>query len=336
MQIANPIYDTVFKYLMNDLGCAKLLLSTLMREEITDLQFASQEFAVLDPSKAKTMKFSGSIFRLDFSAKIKTSKGQETVTLIEIQKSKIHTTSKRFRTYRGKQLLNQEFYYDVTKGKKTYKAGIPIYTIYFLGEPLSEELAQIPIIKVDIDIKDNHNGQSIDIIDPFIESLYIRGIIVNIPALKGEVRDDVENLLQIFNQKKMIDKGHIITMDDSTISAKFQPIVRRLQKAAMDKEMLQQMELEDEFIAEMDMYYDDLENAVRMKEDALRMKEEERRMKEDALRMKEDALKLKGEAIKKQHKAVQLMVESGIDKLFISENLGLTVEEIEEMVETRK
>jgi N12 class adenine-specific DNA methylase len=139
----------------------------------------------------------------------------------------------------------------------------------------------------------------------------------------------------------MIDKGHIITMDDSTISAKFQPIVRRLQKAAMDKEMLQQMELEDEFIAEMDMYYDDLENAVRMKEDALRMKEEERRMKEeerrmkeDALRMKEDALELKGEAIKKQHKAVQLMVERGIDKLFISNNLGLSVEEIEEIVKS--
>ncbi len=34
LQIANPIYDVVFKYLMNDEKVAKLLLSALIGREV--------------------------------------------------------------------------------------------------------------------------------------------------------------------------------------------------------------------------------------------------------------------------------------------------------------
>jgi len=50
MQIANPIYDTVFKYLLEDNDAAKLLISTIISEEIVKLDFMPQE-SILDIEK---------------------------------------------------------------------------------------------------------------------------------------------------------------------------------------------------------------------------------------------------------------------------------------------
>ena len=44
MQIANPIYDVVFKHLMEDAKIAKLLISSIIGEEIETLEFRPQEF----------------------------------------------------------------------------------------------------------------------------------------------------------------------------------------------------------------------------------------------------------------------------------------------------
>ena len=52
MQIANPIYDVVFKYLMEDAKIAKLLISSIIGEEIETLDFRPQEFTA-DIDKGK-------------------------------------------------------------------------------------------------------------------------------------------------------------------------------------------------------------------------------------------------------------------------------------------
>lgn len=39
MQIANPIYDAVFKYLMEDSQIAKLLISSIIGEKVLSLDF---------------------------------------------------------------------------------------------------------------------------------------------------------------------------------------------------------------------------------------------------------------------------------------------------------
>ncbi len=43
MRIANPIYDVVFKYLMEDRESAVLLLSEIIGEDIVELDFHPQE-----------------------------------------------------------------------------------------------------------------------------------------------------------------------------------------------------------------------------------------------------------------------------------------------------
>jgi len=56
MQIANPIYDVVFKYLMEDSKIAKLMISSIIGEDIEELSFMPQEFVADVPSKGKKTK----------------------------------------------------------------------------------------------------------------------------------------------------------------------------------------------------------------------------------------------------------------------------------------
>ncbi len=56
MEIANPIYDVVFKYLMEDNKVAKIFLSAITGLEITNLEFIPQEL-VVDKTKTNENKF---------------------------------------------------------------------------------------------------------------------------------------------------------------------------------------------------------------------------------------------------------------------------------------
>lgn len=62
-QIANPIYDVVFKYLMNDEKVAKLLLSAIIGKEVLSLEFRPTEhhFPIGEML---------TVLRMDFSARI--------------------------------------------------------------------------------------------------------------------------------------------------------------------------------------------------------------------------------------------------------------------------
>ena len=55
MRIANPLYDIVFKYLMEDNSLAKLVLSTILGEEITTLAFRPQEHTSVLASHSLTV-----------------------------------------------------------------------------------------------------------------------------------------------------------------------------------------------------------------------------------------------------------------------------------------
>nr|VFJ66339.1 MAG: hypothetical protein BECKDK2373B_GA0170837_11664 [Candidatus Kentron sp. DK] len=79
MQIANPIYDVVFKYLMQNNEAAILILSTILEEEITALDLLPQETAVTLENRSFT------VYRLDFSARIRAATGEEKHVIIEIR-----------------------------------------------------------------------------------------------------------------------------------------------------------------------------------------------------------------------------------------------------------
>ena len=107
IQIANPIYDVVFKYMMSDNKVAKLLLSAIIGNEIIDLK--------LEPTETQlSLHDSITVLRMDFKATVQYENGSQQVIIIELQKAKLHTDIMRFRRYLGKQyaealyLLNEK------------------------------------------------------------------------------------------------------------------------------------------------------------------------------------------------------------------------------------
>ena len=316
MEIANPIYDVVFKYMLEDNKVAKLFLSTLTGMDIIDLELLPQE--VIGASKEKPKLSLGlTIYRLDFSAKIHQKDGSEKVIIIELQKSKTYAESMRFRKYLGKQYMNDKLFKLMTneRGRKV-KMGLPIFSIYFLGESIVG-MENTPVIHIQNRLLDRYSGQSINIDDDFINSLYHEGIIVNISALKKKRRDELEILLSIFDQQNRTKNLHIMNILEQEIPEKFRPIIRRLQAAAQVKEVKEVMELEDDFAKELLEYEERLEKAEIEKKKAEIERDNERKLKEEERKLKEDA--------------VWFMIEYGIDMQAISEKLGLTLSEIEDI-----
>ena len=95
MRIANPLYDHAFKYLMSNEKLAKKVLSTILEEEVIELELNQQEIVV----PAQAAKFT--LFRLDFKAVIEDENGKREKVMIELQKSKLPTNLLRFRNYIG-------------------------------------------------------------------------------------------------------------------------------------------------------------------------------------------------------------------------------------------
>ena len=82
IEIANPIYDVVFKYLMKDEKLAKLLLSAIIGKEVVGLKLRPTEHSL---SVSETL----TVLRLDFRARIVDREGRQELVLIELQKAKI-------------------------------------------------------------------------------------------------------------------------------------------------------------------------------------------------------------------------------------------------------
>ena len=127
MLIANPLYDTVFKYLMEDLDIARGLLSLILNTEIISLSVKPQEMTMEYPTSEKTPI---NIYRLDFVAVFKEPNGNTKKALIELQKSKRSTNIMRFRRYLGENYQREDLVHE--NGIDVSKP-LEIITIYILG-----------------------------------------------------------------------------------------------------------------------------------------------------------------------------------------------------------
>ena len=99
IHIANPIYDSVFKYLMEDERIAKIILSALLKKEVADVQVRRNEYT-------NGTRDQVSMFRIDFGAQIRNEDGSLQLILIEVQKTWLETETLRFRQYLGAHYAN--------------------------------------------------------------------------------------------------------------------------------------------------------------------------------------------------------------------------------------
>ena len=300
--VANPLYDAVFKYLMEDDRIAKTILTALLKKKVIDVKIRRNEYANL------TRRESISMFRIDFAATVLDDDNQPHLMLIELQKTWLPTETLRFRRYLALQYNNEE---NMLK-KEHEKYAIPMVAIYLLGHRVGK--IEEPVIYVNHHAY-NYDGKKVEegIPDPFVESLQHDSIIVQIPLLHGRVNNRLEKVLCLFDQTNVADNKKVIKVDDKQFEGDndMEYIVRRLQSAAADPDMRYQMNAEDEFFKELEA------------RDSLIME------KDGQLKEKDGQLKEKDEMLRKMIKGMQ---ENGMSLDDIAKMLNKTVDEVKQIL----
>ena len=245
VEIANPIYDVVFKYMMEDNAVAKLLVSSIIGQEVVSLDPDPQEKTV--EKKDEKGNVTMTVYRLDYAAKIKTPEGEKLI-IIEMQKASLPSDIMRFRGYLGNQYADKNNSF--TREDGSIEA-LPIYTIYFLGDELG--IRRTPVLKVFPCVIDMGDQQIIDAKSEFIESLNHHSWIVQISCMQEPRRNELELLLSVFDQNNRTSDHHILNVKEEDFPEKYRPLIRRLKQATSDPEVKKQMKAEDEVFDYMKM-----------------------------------------------------------------------------------
>jgi len=281
-KIANPIYDVVFKYLMSDNKIAKLLISDLLGVKINTLDLRPQEFSADTENRTLT------VYRVDFKAEIELNNGKKMVVLIEIQKAKFTTDLIRFRKYLGEQYASKQ---NAVETDDT-TIPLPIITIYFLGYGLDNN-KNIPIIRVKRHYLDNYNGDKLEGEELFIETLTHDSIIVQIPALKTQRRNDLEKALSVFEAGKVQE----VSINEDDYPERYKPVIRQLLKAIGDEQVRKTMDVEDEILEDLEKkerLIAQKEQIIKEKNEKLAEEQEKSKAKDELIRrLQEELNKLK-------------------------------------------
>ena len=296
MEIANPIYDVVFKYLMEDKKSAILLLSRIIGDTITELEFLPQEYSFELKNRSLT------VYRIDFSAKIKVGESDYEKVIIEIQKAKLSTDIMRFRRYIGQQYSSKENTFISENGKRK---ALPIKSVYFLGNRL--EYIKSPVVKVERNYYDACTGEKLEKKEEFIESLTHDSFVIQIPELKEPYKSELEKLLSIFNQTYKTSDGHKLDMNETQYPKEYKRLFRRLLKAASEPEIRKAMDIEDDILedfGEMERSIAKKDKALEQKDKALDQKNKALDQKDKALDQKDKVLEQKDEALEQKDKAL--------------------------------
>ena len=302
VNIANPIYDSVFKYLMEDERIAKTLISALLKKEVVEVDMRRNEYT-------NGTRDNISMFRIDFGARIKEEDGSTKLVLIELQKTWLETETLRFRQYLGAQYANPE---NILKDCENDGYGIPMIAVYLLGHKVGD--IEEPVLYVRhkaLDYDGNHVTKGIP--DPFVDSLTHDSIIVQIPRLRGHVNNRLDKVLSVFDQS-LKEKGNhqVLSVDEDKFNGDLEMmhILHRLITAASDSKLRQDMNVEDEFFSA-------IEN------------------RDTALMQKDKTIAEQGETIAEQkeqiHSMVKAMSDNGMSIEMISNITKIPLEEISKM-----
>ena len=300
MEIANPIYDAAFKYLMQDDRAARLLVGRIAGLEVESLELRPQELATpRDAARrgdAEADQPPLALFRMDFAARVRTAGGDERQVLIEIQKTNAPTVVERFRAYLGQQLCSAA---NVIQHPSGRREAVPIVTIYLLGYDLG--VSDEAVLDVCPQVTARRTGAGIDAGHPFIAGIHHRSHIVQIPLLRGRRRDDLERVLSIFDQGgARIERvgAQVLNIDESAYPREYGFVLRQLQRAASEAEVRRFMEGEDQLLRDFISLGTQAEYERREKE-----RERQRADHEKAEKEREKAEKEREKAEKEREKA---------------------------------
>ena len=317
IHVANPIYDIIFKYLLEDERIAKTILSALLKKEVLDVEVRKHEYT-------NGTRDNLSIFRIDFGATIRDEEGNDKLILIELQKTWLETETLRFRQYLGTHYANPDNL--IPDCREGY--GLPMVTVYLLGHKVGD--IEEPILYVKrkaFDYDDNEVTTGIP--DPFVDSLTHDSIIVQIPRLKGSVNNRVEKVLSIFDQSRKDKKNRqVLNIDEEMYKddEDMMLILHRLISAASDAELRHDMNVEDEYFSAIE--HRDTEILLRDKqlaEQGAQLAEQGAQLAEQDAQLKEQGAMLST--------SVKMLLDAGVKKEVIAVSLGKSLHEIESMIQ---
>ena len=343
MTIANPIYDSVFKFLMADNRVAKTILSALLKMNIVKVEVRPHEYS-------NSQRDALSMFRIDFGATVREDNGSERLILIEVQKTWLETETLRFRQYLGVQYQRKENIMD--DSKEGY--AIPMVAVYILGHKVGD--VEEPVVYVRHEAYDyNENRVTKGLPNPFIDSLTHESIIVQIPRLHGQINNRLDKVLSVFDQTLLTPNNeHFLNYDDSRYAGDedMQPILHRLLMAASDANTRQDMNVEDEYYSIIEKRDTDIllkdkkiaEQNVLLAQNAKQLAQSKEQLaqnakqlaqsKEQLAQSKEQLAQSKEQLAQKDAQlktSIQLLLKAGLMIENIAENLKLPVEVVKQL-----
>lgn len=338
ISVANPIYDSVFKFLMDDERIAKTVLSALLKKEVLSVEMRKHEHPNITRDKL-------SMFRIDFAARVRENDGSTQLILIELQKTWLDTETLRFRRYLAAQYNAEE---NIQKQGENKGYALPMVAVYLLGHRVGD--IDKPVVYVghkalDYDGKEVENGET----DPFISSLIHDSIIVQIPLLHGKINNRLDKVLSVFDQSQRTEESQqIINLEENLYKddPEMMQIIHRLSLATMSAEVRQEMNDEDEFFAvieardtqvmkqkkiiseQQDMITEQqgkiTEQQDRITEQQDRITEQQDRITEQQDRITEQNAQIKAMA--------QAMLKNGVSIDIIAQTINKSIEEVKAML----
>ena len=301
--VANPIYDIVFKYLMEDERVARTILSALLKKNVAEIKMKPHEYTNIARDGL-------SVFRIDFGATILEDDGSTHLILIELQKTWVETETLRFRQYLGAQYANPDNM--LPENDAVY--GIPMMTVYLLGHKVGD--IEEPVLYVRRQSFD-YNGNLVTrgLPNPFVDSLTHDSIIVQIPRLHGQINNRLDKVLSIFDQTlQMPNDKHVLGIDEAVYAddAEMQRIIQRLLAAASDARMRHDMNVEDEYFS-----------VIEKRDTTIMLKD--RKIAEQTAQINEQTAQIR--------KSVQMLFQAGMSAETIAVNLGMDLKTVLEITE---
>ena len=327
IHVANPIYDSVFKYIMEDERIAKTILSALLKKEVVHVTVRPHEYS-------NTTRDTLSMFRIDFAATVREKEGNEIkdrIVLIELQKTWLNTETLRFRQYLGAQYNNKNNIREADEKGFAY----PMVAVYLLGHKVGN--IKEPIVYVNHDVFDyNGNVVAEGNAEPFVESLTHNSIIVQIPRLQGNVNNRLEKVLSVFDQTNVEgDTQQVLKIDEDKYADDndMMYVLHKLTAAAANSEMRQDMNVEDEFYKAIE----DRDTAIMQRDKILKEQSEQISQQSEQISQQSEQISQQSEQLSQQSEQLKNMAKalsaSGLSNDQISQMTGMSVAEVTHLLE---
>ena len=337
--VANPIYDSVFKFLMEDERIAKTVLSALLKKEVVSVEMRRHEHPNVTRDNI-------SMFRIDFAARVKEEDGSVQLILIELQKTWLDTETLRFRRYLALQYNAEE---NMQKEGKNKGYAIPMVAVYLLGHRIGDiDKAVVYVGHKAVDY-DGHIVEHGDT-DPFINSLIHDSIIVQIPLLHGKINNRLDKVLSVFDQtnrdaeNQQIMRLEAVNYEDDS---EMMYLLHRLSLATMSAEVRQEMNDEDEYYSAIEardtrvMQLNEIlsKQSVQLNKQNAQINEQTAQINEQTAQINEQTAQINEQTAQINEQTAQIkamaqaMLQNGVSIDMIAQTIHKSIEEVRRLLE---